>query len=136
MSAFGVTRWIPSDLGIHLVAPKPLKILDFSGYPLTWVFISLHQKHSKSSTSQDTLSLGSPSRYTKSTQNPQLFRIPSHLGILLVAPKAPKILIIPWCMYAFEFRYRHPGYYDTSLKMAPKKKEHCNEVRSLIIKHY
>ena len=40
--------------------------------------------------------------------------ISSHLDIHLVTPKALKILIILWCMYAFEFRYRHPGYYDTS----------------------
>ena len=50
-------------------------------------------------------------RYTKSTQNPQLLRIPSHLGIHLATPKALKILIILWRMYALEFRYPHPGYY-------------------------
>ena len=105
---------IPSHLGIHLVTPKALKILNFSGYPLIWVSISLHQKHSKFSTFQDTLSFGYPCRYTRSTQNPQLFRIPSHLGIHLVTSKALKILIILWCMYSFEFRCRHPGYYDTS----------------------
>ena len=83
---------IPSHLGIHPVTPKALKNLNFSGYPLTWVSISLHQKHSKISTFQDTLSLGYPSRYTKSTQKSQLFRIPSHLGIHLVTPKALKNL--------------------------------------------
>ena len=83
---------IPSHLGIDLVTPKALKNLNFSGYPLTWVSISLHQKHSKISTFQDTLSLGYPSRYTKSTQKSQLFRIPSHLGIHLVTPKALKDL--------------------------------------------
>ena len=31
----------PSNLGIHLVTPKALKILNFSGYPLTSVCISL-----------------------------------------------------------------------------------------------
>ena len=41
---------IASHLGIHLVTPKALKILNFSGYPLTWVSISLHQTHSKFST--------------------------------------------------------------------------------------
>ena len=46
---------IPSHLGIHPVTPKALKNLNFSGYPLTWVSISLHQKHSKISTFQDTL---------------------------------------------------------------------------------
>ena len=64
LSAFGVTPWIPKWEGIHLVTPKALKTLNFSGYPLTWVSISLHQKHSKISTFQDTLSL----RYIKSTQ--------------------------------------------------------------------
>ena len=95
LSAFGVTRWI-------------------DGYPLTWVFmalhqehskmstcedplslgvsISLHQKHSKISTFQDTLPLGYPSRYTKSTQKSQLFRIPSHLGMHLVTLRALKNL--------------------------------------------
>ena len=38
LSAFGVTRWIPSHLGIHGVTPKALKNLNFSGYPLTWIF--------------------------------------------------------------------------------------------------
>ena len=47
LSAFGVTAWIPSHLGIHLVTPKALKNLNFSGYPLTWVSILLHQKRSK-----------------------------------------------------------------------------------------
>ena len=92
LSAFGVTRWILSHLGIHLVTPKALKNLNFSGYPLTWVSIPLHQKHSKISTFQDTLSLGYPSRYTKSTQKSQLFRIPSHSGIHPVTPKALKNL--------------------------------------------
>ena len=46
---------IPSHLGIHLVTPKALKNVNFSGYPLTWVSISLHQKHSKISTFHDTL---------------------------------------------------------------------------------
>ena len=83
---------IPSHLGIHLVTPKALKNLNFLGYPLTWVSIPLHQKHSKISTFQDTLSLGYPSRYTKSTQKSQLFRIPSHLGIHIVTPKGLKNL--------------------------------------------
>ena len=83
---------IPSHLGIHLVTPKALKVLNFSGYPLIWVSLSLHQKHSKSSTSQDTPSLRYPSRCIKSTQNPQLLRIPSRLGIHLVTPKTLKIL--------------------------------------------
>ena len=77
LSAFGVTRWIPSHLGIHGVTPKALKNLNFSEYPLTWLSILLHQKHSKISTFHDTLSLGYPSRYTKSTEKSQLFRIPS-----------------------------------------------------------
>ena len=34
-------------LGIHLVTPKALQILNFSGPRLTWVSISLHEKHSK-----------------------------------------------------------------------------------------
>ena len=34
LSAFGVTRWIPSHLGIHGVTPKALKNLNFSRYPL------------------------------------------------------------------------------------------------------
>ena len=83
---------IPSQLGIHLVTPKALKILKFSGYPLTWVSISLHQKYSKISTFHDTLSLGYPSSYTKSTQKSQLFTIPSHLGIYPVTAKALKNL--------------------------------------------
>ena len=29
---------VPSHLGIHLVTPKALKNLNFSGYPLTWIF--------------------------------------------------------------------------------------------------
>ena len=37
----------PFNLGIHLVTATALKILNFSGYPLTWVSISLQQKHSK-----------------------------------------------------------------------------------------
>ena len=95
-----------------IVTLKVFKIFNSQENPPIWVCISLHQKHSKSSTSQDTLSFGYASRYTKSTRNPQLLRIPSHLGIHIVTPKALKILIILWCMYAFEFRYRHPGYYD------------------------
>ena len=83
---------IPSHLWIHLVTPKPLKNLNFSGYPLTWVSISLHQNHSKISTFQDTLSHRYPSGYTKSTQKSQLFRIRSHLGIHLVTPKPLKNL--------------------------------------------
>ena len=79
---------IPSHLDIHLVTPKALKNLNFSGYSLTWVSISLHQKHSKISTFQDTLSLGYSSRYTKSTRKSQLFRIPSHFGIHPVTPKS------------------------------------------------
>ena len=54
LSVFGVTRWIPSHLGIHLDTPKALKNLNFPGYSLTWVSIPLHQKHSKISTFQDT----------------------------------------------------------------------------------
>ena len=92
LSAFGVTRWIPSHLGIHGVTPKALKNLNFSEYPLTWLSIPLHQKHSKISTFHDTLSLGYPFRYTKSTKKSQLFRIPSHLGIHPVTPKALKNL--------------------------------------------
>ena len=83
---------IPSHSSIHLVTPKALKNLNFSGYPLTRVSISLHQKHSKISTFHDTLSLGYPSRFTKSTEKSQLFRIPSHSGIHLVTPKALKNL--------------------------------------------
>ena len=69
---------------IHITQKKARSGL----YPLTWVSISLHEKHPKISTFQDTLSLGYPSRYTKSTQKSQLFRIPSHLGIHLVTRKA------------------------------------------------
>ena len=83
---------IPSHLGIHLVTPKARKNLNFSGYPLACVFIWLHQKHSEISAFQGTLALGYPSRYTKSTQKSQLFRIPSHLGIHRVTRKAPKSL--------------------------------------------
>ena len=92
LSAFGVTRSITSHLGIHGVTPKAHKNLNFSEYPLTWLSIPLHQKHSKISTFHDTLSLGYPSRYTKSTQKSQLFTISSHLGIHLVTPKALKNL--------------------------------------------
>ena len=80
---------ISSHWSIHVVSPKALKILNFSGYPLTWVSMSFHQKHSKSSTFQDTLY---PCSYTKSTQNSQFFKSPYHLGIHLVTPKALKIL--------------------------------------------
>ena len=83
---------IPSHLGTHVLTPKALKILNFSSHPITWVSISLHQKHSKFSTFQDILSLEYPCRFIKSTQNRQLFRISSHLGIHLVTPKALKIL--------------------------------------------
>ena len=83
---------IPSHLGIHLVTPKALKNLNFSRSSLTWVSIPLQQKHSKISTFQDPLSLGYPSRYTKSTQKSHLFRIPSYLN----------------------FQYPNLGYYDNS----------------------
>ena len=55
-------------MDIHVVTPKALKILNFSGQPLTWVSIWLHQKHSKFSTFQDIFSLGYPCHYTKSTK--------------------------------------------------------------------
>ena len=83
---------ISSHFGIHLVTPKALKILNFSGYPLTWISMSLHQKYSKFSIFQATLSPGYPSRYTKGTQNSELFRISSHLGIHVVSSKALKIV--------------------------------------------
>ena len=79
-----------SHLGIHLVTPNALKILNFSEYPLTWISMSLHQKHTKFSIFQASLSPGYPSRYTKSTQNSELFRIYSHLDIHVVIPKALK----------------------------------------------
>ena len=79
---------IPSYLGIHLVTQKPVKSLNFPGYSLTWVSIPLKEKHSKISAFHDTLSLRYTSRYTKSTQKSQHFRIPSHLGIYLFTPKA------------------------------------------------
>ena len=53
---------------MHLVPPKALKNLNFSGYPLTWVSIPSHQTTKKS----------------------QLSRILSHLGIDLVTPKHSK----------------------------------------------
>ena len=77
---------------MHVITAKALKILNFSGYPLTCVSSSLQQKHSKMSTFGDAVSLGYPSRYTKSTGKCQLFRIPSHLCIHPVAGKALKNL--------------------------------------------
>ena len=109
---------IPSHFGNHLVTPKELKIFNFSGYPLTFVSMWFHQKHSKSSTFQDILSRGYPSPYTKSTKNSQLFskkltlgytsrfiksiqnrelfRKPSRLGIHVVKPKALQITQFFW----------------------------------------
>ena len=102
---------MPSHLDIHLVTPKALKNLNFSGYPLTCVSISLHQKHSKISTFQDTLLLVYPSRYTKSIQKSQLFRISSHLN----------------------FRYPNFGYYDTSPSITCQR---YVEIMSLVRNEY
>ena len=77
-------------MGIRSVTPKALKNLNFSGYPLTCISISLHLTHSRISTFQDTLSFGYASAYTKSTQKPQLFRMPSRLGMHVATAKPIK----------------------------------------------
>ena len=77
---------------MDLVTPKPLKNLDFSGYALTSVSFSLHQKHWKISPFQDAPSRGYPSRYTKRVQKSQFFSIPCDFGMHLVTPKALKNL--------------------------------------------
>ena len=101
---------ILSRLCIHVVTPIALKFLNFSGFTLTCVCMLFHQKHSKSSTFQDILLLGYPCRYTKSTQNSQFFKSPSHLGIHLVTPKALKILnflchALTWVSYSLHQKY-------------------------------
>ena len=98
---------IRSYLGIYHFTPKVLQNLNFSGYPLTWVSISLHQKHSKISTFQDTLSFWYASRYTKGTQKSQPFRIPSHSGMHLVTPKALKNLNVSGYSLIFVFISLH-----------------------------
>ena len=113
---------ISSHLDIHVVTPKALKILNFSVHPLTWVSISLHQKHSKFSTFQDILSLGYPCRYTKSTQNSQFFGSPSHLGIHLVTPKALKILNfsgypLTWVSMSFHQKHSKSSTFQDTLSL-------------------
>ena len=77
---------------MHLVRAKALTNLNFSGYSLICASISLHQKHYKILTFQDTFSLGDASRSTEGTLKFQFFRIPSHLSIHLVILKALKNL--------------------------------------------
>ena len=82
----------PPPLGIHLVTRKALNNLNFTENAVTWLSIALHRKHSKISTFPDTLSLGYASRYTKTTEKYQHFKIRSHLGIHRLTPKPLKNL--------------------------------------------
>ena len=101
---------ISPHLGINVVSQKALKIVNFSGHPLTRICMFLHQKHSKFSIFQDILSPGYPCPFIKSTRNRQLFRIPSHLGIHLVTPKAHKLLNFsgyPLTWVSMSFHQKH-----------------------------
>ena len=84
-------HWVCSDYKIRshlcIVTRKVFKIFNSQENPPIWVCISLHQKHSKSSTSQDTLSVGYPSRYTKSTQNSHFSVVHACFRISIPSPR-------------------------------------------------
>ena len=85
-----VLRILPY-LCIDLLTPKVHKKINFSGYPLTWVLISLQQNRSKSKLFRIPTDLGMH-LVTEGTQKSQYFKIFANLGIHLLTPKALKSL--------------------------------------------